>query len=192
MHQPRQIENLTDNQGHRWTRREILFLGVNGFEGKYGGNYRTAIDLFRDVAKEGKLEEAKRLSKTNRRLFHTLDKTFSRLEGGWDEMFGELSGAGGTALLASRMRVHATREDFLRRVAMGWETPCGRSHLAWHREAHQLIPYSCRVTNFKARRAVIVALSTLERLRPELPPLVVLYCARRFHYLRAVTKEWIG
>lgn len=192
MHRPLQIEDLTDNRGHRWTRREILSLGVDGFEDKYGGNYRRAIDLFGDVAKEGKLEEAKRLSTTNRRLFHTLDKTFTRLEGGWNEMFDELSGAGGTALLASRMKVDATREDFLRRVAMGWETPCGRSDVVWYQETRQLIVYSSKVTNIKARRDVMGALSALEDLRPELPPLAVLCCARRFHYLRTVTKAWIG
>lgn len=204
------IDDLTDDQGHRWTRREILSLGVDGFEGKYGGNYRRAIDLFRDVAKEGKLEEAKCLSSTNRRLFHTLDKTFSRLEGGWNEVFWELSSVrGGTALLASTMKIDATREDFLRRVIMGWETPCGRSDVLWHRGVHQLkvcldpklltkhgpseaVRPPDKVTYFKARRDVMAALSTLEWLRPKLPPLVCLCCARRFHHLSAVAQKWIG
>lgn len=175
-------DELTDNQGHYWTRREILSLGVDGFERRYAGNYRRAIRLFGEVAKEGKLEEAKRLSKPHRQRFHELEKAFVRLEASWSQVVRQTSGAGGTALLAVLMKIYASREDFLRQVALCWETPGRNSNAEWQRGIQQL----------RTRGEVMVALNVLENLRPGLPPIVVLCCARRFHYLTTVPRSWVG
>lgn len=130
--QPVTREELTDRSGRRWMPREILALGRERFVNGFDGNYRFAIDLFASVARDGALEEARRLKPEDRAAFRTLDSVTWRLYDAGLQLVRELDEiGGGTALLGDVMCLEADREEMLRRCALAWSAPAAGAKRHW-------------------------------------------------------------
>src|SRR5258708_30770549 len=108
---------IRDKSGRVFTTDEILNMGFTKYEKTWQGSYRQPLYDYLEVASLDNQNRIRQMRQPKRRLFVRLDNCLRRLDNCVIPVCFDRIG-GGTAILASGMRLKCTRAEFIHNLIL--------------------------------------------------------------------------